>query len=189
MRFVPEAHCQMCAHKRAEKETAACGDASSLSRQRWPTIPHIMLCRISNAPHTSITAQNANITWHWSFSLYFKRLCYHAPNWNECCCSGRFQGFHLVSWWRALYGPPALGVWTSKSSDCKVNGAHTYVAKEASRRHTNLSEGLAISTECGCRRLASWRTKRSKQIIESRAQGGSQDKNEDTFLCLFLFLL
>lgn len=29
-----------------------------------------------------------------------------------------------------------------------------YVAKEASRRHTNLSEGLAISTECGCRRLA-----------------------------------
>lgn len=101
---MPEAHCQMCAHKRAEKETAACGDASSLSRQRWPTIPHIMLCRISNAPHTSITAQNANITWHWSFSLYFKRLCYHAPNWNECCCSvstqihsgystGVFRGF------------------------------------------------------------------------------------------------
>lgn len=24
-------------------------------------------------------------------------------------------GFHLVSWWRAFYGPPVLGVWTSKT--------------------------------------------------------------------------
>lgn len=38
-------------------------------------------------------------------------------------------GFHLVSWWRALYGPPALRVWTSKNSDCKVDGAHTQPGK------------------------------------------------------------
>ncbi len=52
-------------------------------------------------------------------------------------------GFHLVSWWRALYGPPALGVWTSKTLDCKVDGAHMQPGK---RHHAG--DKWHLNTQC-----------------------------------------
>ena len=100
--------------------------------------------------------------------------------------------FHLVSWWRALYGPPALVDPDGQTSDCKVDGAHRQTGARCTMPGLSGTLTGDASWGSGCPpRPPPWR-KRPVKDTEWRTRWGMGNTwnapNGDNVLFFFFFL-